>query len=234
MTKQVIIIGGPGNGGVAAACIRDMREKYEYTDYEVVGFINDFVVPGEKINGYPVLGKLNDVPRFIDKGMFFIYAIHSISHGVLRMELFKKLGIPDSRLVSIIHPNAFIGEGAVIDPGVMIMANCYVGTNTRIGRCTFLMANSCVSHDSVVGEFCHISMGAICGSLLTIGDGCDVALNATVMERVRLGNFSVVGAAALCLNNVEDYQVVIGNPAKHYKYLSLTESKEEWVAKHSK
>ena len=234
MTKRVIIIGGKGNGGVAAACIRDMNERFQLNDYQVYGFLNDFIPKGEKINGYPVVGDLKDVTKYLKQDFLFLYAIHSVSHGALRMKLFRSLGIPDDRLATVIHPNSFIGEGAEINPGAMIMANCYVGTNTIIGKCTFLMANSCVSHDSVVGAFCHISMGAICGSHLTIGAGCDVALNATLIENIQLGTCSVVGSGAMCLKDVEDFQVVVGNPAKHHKYLPERESKGEWIKKHIK
>ena len=66
MVKKVIIIGGKGNGGVAAACIRDMQNNYnKFCDYEVAGFLNDFVSAGETINGYPVLGKLKDIETFL-------------------------------------------------------------------------------------------------------------------------------------------------------------------------
>lgn len=227
-TKKVIIIGGQGNGGIAAACIRDMRDRHNILDFEVVGFLNDFIEKGKTINGYPVLGGLKDVKPFIEEGYHFLYAIHSISHGKMRMELFESLNIPDHQLVTIIHPQTFIGEGTELAPGVMVMANSYIGPETKIGKCTFVMANCVISHDNVIGGFCHFSAGSVCGSILNIGDGCDVALNATVMENVSLGDFSVVGAASLCMNDVEPHQVVIGSPAKHLKYLKKDETQSEW------
>jgi acetyltransferase EpsM len=228
MSKKVIIIGGEGNGGVAAACIRDMRDRYNILDYEVYGFINDFVPKGEKVNGYPALGGLKDIEPYVKDDFYFIYAIHSISHAPLRIKLFNSLNIPDSKLVTLIHPLSFIGEGVELAPGVMVMANSYIGPETKIGKCTFVMANCAIGHNNKIGSFCHFSVGAICSSVLTIGDGCDVALNATVMEKVTMGDFSVVGAGALCLKNVEPYQVVVGSPAKHLKYVKPEETQEEW------
>lgn len=228
MSKKVIIIGGEGNGGVAAACIRDMREKFKIKDYEVAGFLNDFVKKGETINGYPVLGGLQEIQHLIEEGYYFIYAIHSISHAPLRIKTFESLNIPDEKLVTLVHPLTFIGEGVQLAPGVMIMANSYIGPETKIGKCTFVMANCAIGHNNTIGSFCHFSVGAVCSSVLTIGNGCDVALNATVMEKVTMGDFSVVGAGALCLKDVEPYQVVVGSPAKHLKYVKKDESKEEW------
>lgn len=228
MSKKVIIIGGDGNGGVAAACIRDMRQKYNDLEYEVAGFLNDFVTKGETINGYPVLGKLEEIEQFLKEDYYFIYAIHSITHGQLRMRIFDSLNIPDEKLATLIHPLTFIGEGSTIAPGCMIMANSYVGPETNIGKCTFVMANCTLAHNNNVGSFCHFSVGAICASVITIGNGCDVAINATVLERVKMGDYSVVGAGALCLNDVEPYQVVVGSPAKHLKYVKPDETTEEW------
>lgn len=233
MCKQVIIIGGKGNGGVAAACIRDMRINYNIQEYEVYGFINDFIPAGETINGYRVLGGLKDIGRYLAEDFYFIYAIHSITHGTLRINIFESLGIPGEKLLTLIHPLTFIGEGCEIEPGVMVMANSYIGTNTKIGKCTFVMANTAIAHDCVVGSFCHFSIGVICGSLLNIGKGCDVASNATVVEKIAMGDFSVVGAGALCLEDVEPYQIVVGNPAKHIKYVQENETREEWERKHN-
>jgi acetyltransferase EpsM len=231
MAKQVIIIGGDGNGGVAAACIQDMRVNYKIEEYEVYGFINDFIPAGKTINGYPVLGGLKDIGPYVAGDFYFIYAIHSISHAPLRIKLFESLGIPDEKLVTLIHPLTFIGEGCEIGPGCMIMANSYIGPETKIGKCTFVMANCAIGHNNKIGSFCHFSVGAICSSVLTIGNGCDVALNATVMEKVTMGDFSVVGAGALCLKDVEPYQVVIGSPAKHLKYVKPDETQEDFINK---
>ena len=43
MSKKVVVIGGEGNGGVIASCIEDNRNRYNDDEWEVVGFINDFV-----------------------------------------------------------------------------------------------------------------------------------------------------------------------------------------------
>lgn len=229
MTKKVIIIGGDGNGGVAAACIKDMQTKFKIYEYEVAGFINDFIQKGETINGYPVLGGLSDIAPLLDEDYYFIYAIHSISHAPLRIKLFESMNIPDEKLVTLIHPLSFIGEGAELAPGVMVMANSYIGPETKLGKCTFVMANCAIGHNNKIGQFCHFSVGAVCSSVLTIGDGCDVALNATVMEKVTMGDFSVVGAGALCLKDVEPYQVVVGSPARHLKYVKPDETQEEFI-----
>ncbi len=219
MNKKVIIIGGDGNGGVAASCIEDMRNKYDILDYEVYGFLNDYIEKGKLINGYPVLGGLKDITTYLEGDYYFIYAIHSITHAPLRIRLFESLNIPDEKLATLVHPTAFIGHGVQLEPGVMIMANSYIGPETTIGKCTFVMANCSIGHNNTIDGFCHFSVSACCSSVLTIGKGCDVALNATVMEKVTMGDYSVAGAGSLVLKDVAPYEVVVGSPAKHLKFV---------------
>jgi sugar O-acyltransferase (sialic acid O-acetyltransferase NeuD family) len=224
MAKKVIIIGGSGNGSVVASCIQDMRRRFNIIDYEVYGYLNDFLKEGELIDGFPILGKLSDVNKYLSGNFYFLYAIHSITLGTLRMRRFKELNIPDKKLITLVHPQTFIGEKVELAPGVFIMANSYIGPSTKIGRCTFVMANCAIGHNNIIGSFCHFSVGATISSVLEIGDGADICLNATVLEKVKIGKCAVVGSAAMCTKSVADYEVVIGNPARHLKYVNKEDS----------
>lgn len=215
MPKKIIILGGEGNGGVVAACIEDMRESYNIKEYEVLGFLNDFESEGSLINDYPVLGKTETAKDYFeDDYVLFMYAIHPVGHGSLRVNLFEKLGIPDNKLATIIHPSAFVANNAKIEPGVMIMSNCYVGPATHIKKCALVMANVLVGHNTIVGEFCHLSVGSVVSSYITMGTASDIALNATILEKVKVGKYAVVGAGAMVNKDVYEDNVVVGNPSK--------------------
>ncbi|MEA3317454.1 MAG: sugar O-acyltransferase, partial [Bacteroidota bacterium] len=121
MSKKVIIIGGEGNGGIIAACIEDNRNKYNDTEYEIAGFLNDYLSADDKILGYPVMGKIADIDKYISEGYYFMYAILIIGKGKLRESIYDKINIPKKQLATIIHKSAFIGIGAKIEPGVLVM-----------------------------------------------------------------------------------------------------------------
>ena len=214
MSKKIIILGGEGNGGVVAACIESMRKNYNIKHYEVLGFLNDFEPEGQ-INGYPILGKTERVKDFLDdESVLFMYAIHPVSHGSLRVKLFKKLDISEKKLATVIHPTAFVANNAKIGPGVMIMSNCYVGPAAKVKKCALVMANSIVGHNTTVGSFCHLSAGSVTSSCVELGTASDVALNATVLDKVKVGKYAVVGAGAMVIKDVKDGDVVVGNPAR--------------------
>jgi sugar O-acyltransferase (sialic acid O-acetyltransferase NeuD family) len=217
MKKKVLIIGGEGNGGVISSCIEDIRKRKDDFGLEVAGFLNDFVDIDEKIQGFPVLGKTADVQKFIDKDYYFIYAIHMISHGSMRRNLYFKLNIPEERLVTVVHPNAFVSHNVDLSPGVFVMANSYIGPGTKIGMCTLVMANCVIGHNDEIGGFCHFSAGSTTSSYVKIGEASDICLAASVLEKVTIGNYSVIGAHSLLTKNVGDSEIWLGSPARFHR-----------------
>jgi acetyltransferase EpsM len=219
MNKKVIIIGGEGNGGVVAACIDDNRKRYSNNEYIVYGFINDFIEKGELINGYPVLGNTDEIQPFIDDPQYyFMYAIHPITRGKKREEIFNKINIPHKRFATIVHHTAFIPESVKLHPGVMVMANSYIGPATEIGLCSLIKASCLIGHNNFIGPLCTFSAGCIVSSYVSIGKASDVAFGAKVIEKVKMGNYSTAGASSLVLKDIGDNEVHVGSPAKFLKY----------------
>lgn len=215
MSKRLIVIGGPGNGGVIASCVEDNRRRFGNDAFEMYGWLNDFKEAGEEINGYPVLGPLSHVGTLLeDADNMFAWAIHVIGRGLMRERLFADTRIPPDRLATIVHESAFVASNAVLEPGSFVMANSYVGPGTRIGQATLVMANCVIGHDNNIGPFNHISAGSTVSSVLRTGKFVDICLGATVVEKITLGDYSVVGAGALVLKDVPPREVHIGSPAR--------------------
>lgn len=220
MDKEVIIIGGEGNGGVVAACIEDNRNRFNDNEWKVKGFLNDFE-KGGSINGYPVLGGTDEVETYLsNENLFFIYAIHMIGRNYKSEDVFNKMNIPIQRFAKIIHKSAFVSDNAIIEPGVLVMANCYIGPKARIGHCTLIMSNSMIGHDTVVGSLCHFSVGSITSSYVTIGKVSDVTLGAKVLEKRTIGSYAVAGASSLVTRDIPDGEIHVGIPAKFLKKVS--------------
>jgi len=214
MTKKIIILGGEGNGGVIASCIDDNRARFGDKSHEMAGWLNDFVETGAQINGYPVLGNLEDWHQFPGEEYQFMWAVHVIARGPMRERLFNILGIPKERFATIVHRSAFVAPNAVLEPGAFVMANTYIGPGTRLGHCTLVMANSVVGHNDDIGDLNHISAGAVVSSYIKTGKFVDICLGTKVIEKITMGDYSVAGAAALVLKDVPAKEVHAGNPAK--------------------
>ncbi len=215
MNKPLIIIGGSGHGCVIEACINDNRRHGDF-EWEIKGFCNDF---DSKVDGYPVLGKLSDIPRLIKEGYYFSWGIHLIANNVKTMEMYNSLSIPIDRLATIVHHTAFVDDSVILDPGCFIMYNAYIAPRTHIGESTMVKANTNIGHDVCTGPCCHIAMGSTVVSRVTMGICADVAVGATVLANVKIGDYAMVGAASLATRDVPAGSIFVGSPAKFLRLM---------------
>ena len=217
INKPVVIIGGAGHGCVIEACIKDNRNRYNDLEWKIAGYCNDF---DSEVDGYPVLGKLCDIPRLLDEGYYFAWAVHLIGRNVKTAQLFEAIDIPDERWATIVHHTAFIDDTVVLEPGVFVMYNAYVAPRTHIGKCTRIKANTNIGHDVNIGSISHIAMGSTVVSCVNIGYCSDVAVASTVLAHCKIGDFAMLGASSLLTHDIPNNQIFVGSPARLLKEMS--------------
>jgi acetyltransferase-like isoleucine patch superfamily enzyme len=66
----------------------------------------------------------------------------------------------------------------------------------------------------MIGEFAHIGPGAILCGNVTIGDGSFIGAGAIIRQNIIIGNNVMIGAGAVVVKDVEDNEIVVGNPSK--------------------
>lgn len=219
INKKLIIVGGEGNGGVIAACVEDNRNRYNDLEWDVVGFINDYE---DTICGYPVLGRLCDIPTFLQNSDYnFIWAIHLVARNYKTVELFQMANIPDNRLATVIHQSAFVASSVKLEPGVFIMSNCYIGPNTHIGKCSLIMANCSIAHNVTMGPLCHCSIGSIMTGYSSLGFCADMAIGASCLAHIHVGDYAMVGASSLATHDIPDSEIHVGTPARFLKKMPI-------------
>ncbi len=215
MSKKVVIVGGEGNGGVIASCIEDNRTRFNDLEWEVAGFINDLET---QIDRYPIIGKTSDIQRLIETtAYYFSWGIHLVGRNYKTVEMFKKANIPEDRLATIVHKTAFIGSGAILEPGVFVMSNSYVGPLAHIGKCSLIMANCSIGHNIEMGPLCHCSVGAIMTGYSKLGMCADLAVGSTILAYKTIGDYGMLGAASLATHDIPDGEIHVGSPAKFLK-----------------
>lgn len=211
MNKPVVIIGGSGHGCVIEACIKDNRNKYNDFEWEIAGYCNDY---DTEVDGFPVLGKICDIPRLIEEGYYFAWGIHLIGKNHTTAKLFESLNIPDERWATIIHKTAFIDDTVVLEAGVFVMYNAYIAPRTHIGKCTMIKANTNIGHDVNIGAISHVAMGATIVSCANMGYCSDIAVSATMLAHTAIGDYSMLGAAGLLTHVIAKEEIWVGCPAR--------------------
>lgn len=217
MSKKVAILGGLGNGAVVAAAIEHAR-RMGATDLEVAGFLNDRTPVGEKIDMFPVIGKVEDAKRLLNEGYWFINTILRIDGNRERIAMFEALNIPDDRLATFVHPMAYVAPSVQLGAGCIIMPQVAMSPGSKLGKGCIMMVGATMGHDNIVGDFCHIAAQACVGSYLRIGKGVHIGFNATIRENLTIGDNATLGQGAVLLKNMGENEIWVGNPAKFLRY----------------
>lgn len=213
MSKRILILGGEGNGGVIANAILDANNR-GFDEWVCDGYLNDRYPIGTEIDSFKVCGSLQDVPEFLEKGYYFINAILRIDNQKERIDMINKLGIPDSRWATFIHPTAYIAPNTQLGPGCVVMPLVAISSNTKFGKGCIVMVAATVGHDNEIGDYCHIAAQACVGACLKIGIGVHIGLNSTIRENLVIEDYATLGMGAVLTKNIGMKEIWAGVPAK--------------------
>jgi UDP-N-acetylbacillosamine N-acetyltransferase len=141
---RLIILGAGGYGRTIA----DLAEQSK--TYDEILFLDD--------HSDQAIGTIVELESFIDTNTAFYPAI---GNNEFRCELIRKIQDAGGKVVSIIHPSAYISPTAKIGIGVAILPHASVGTNVKICSGCIVNMNVVIDHDCVLEEGVHIAPGAI-------------------------------------------------------------------------
>ncbi|MFT6842577.1 MAG: sugar O-acyltransferase (sialic acid O-acetyltransferase NeuD family) [Psychroserpens sp.] len=209
MKKNILIMGSSGYAKVIIDIIEKQRK------YSISGLIDTFVDIGEETFGYKVLGSEDDIPELIlSKKIFGL--ILAIGDNYIREEIYKKIKkiAPTLEFITAIHPSAIIGKDVVIGNGSAIMGGVIINPSCEISSHCIINTNASVDHDSKIGEFSSLAPNSCTGGNVVLNEGVVIGIGATILHGIKIGKYSVIGASALVNNDVTEFSVVYGVPAK--------------------
>jgi sugar O-acyltransferase (sialic acid O-acetyltransferase NeuD family) len=215
MSQKVLIIGGIGSGTVIAQAIIDANRR-GFNDIKLEGFLNDKANAGDVLQGIPVIGKQNkeNVMKYWNQGYKFIYSLHRTDGGKIFVDLFYELGLTPDKLVTFIHPTAYIAPDTTINSGCVIMPYVMISSCAFVNINTLIMTGATIGHNTQLGKFNHIASQAVVGAHLKFGIGVHIGLNATVREYLTIGDYATLGMGAVLTKNINNGEIWAGNPAK--------------------
>ena len=71
-----------------------------------------------------------------------------------------------------------------------------------------------VDHECEIGNGTHLMGGCYLAGRVKIGNFSSIGATATILPDIKVGKFSIIGAGAVVTKDVPDNAVVVGNPAK--------------------
>ncbi|WP_295155307.1 2,3,4,5-tetrahydropyridine-2,6-dicarboxylate N-acetyltransferase [uncultured Brachyspira sp.] len=140
----------------------------------------------------------------------------------------RNSGVPTLDYLNInarIEPGAIIRDKVKIGNNAVIMMGAIINIGAEIGENTMIDMGAVLGGRAMVGNNCHIGAGTVLAGVIEppsakpviVEDNVVIGANAVIIEGVHIGKNAVIGAGAVVLEDVEENQVVAGNPAKVVK-----------------
>ena len=148
---------------------------------------------------------------------------------------------------AVIDQGCEIGEGTKIWHFSHVMPNCKIGLKCNIGQNVVVSPDVILGNNVKVQNNVSIYSGVTCEddvflgpsmvftnvtnprsgvnrrgqySKTTVKKGASIGANATIVCGHDIGKFSFIGAGAVVTKEVDDYALVVGNPAKQIGWMS--------------
>ena len=143
----------------------------------------------------------------------------------------------------VVHKSAFVHPQAAVTGNVIIGKDVYIGPGAAIrgdwGKIVIKdgcnVQENCTIHmfpgvTVTLEKSAHVGHGAIIHGA-HLGKNCLIGMNAVIMDNVKVGKESIIGALSFVPEGMEipDRKVVVGNPAKIVK--DVTDEMAAWKSK---
>lgn len=176
-------------------------------DYDSIDFI---------IDDNPSVDSIFDIPVFRTENKTVVNntCIIAIGDNSTRKKIANRLQV---KFESKTHSRSIISRYSKIGSGTVVFAGAILNSNSIIGKHCIINTAAVVEHDCVLDDFVHISPNASLAGNVTVGEGSHIGIGATIIQGIKIGKWVTVGAGAVVINDIADYAVVAGIPARVIK-----------------
>lgn len=215
---EIAIFGAGGFGMELAMMIKQINEIEQ--KWKLIGFFDDGIVKGNRVNGVEVLGGVEEL-NAID---FKLYVALAIGSPRIKMAVIENLKNPKIHYPILIHPYAIMGDRSYlsIGEGSIVCAGCIVTTKIIIGRHVFLNLACTVGHETTIGDYSAFMPGCNISGEVNIGKGTFWGTGAKIINQRTVGNNVTVGAGAVILDDLPSNVTAVGVPARVVKGKALS------------
>lgn len=196
--KQLIIIGASGHGKVVADCA--VKNGYEH-----IVFLDD----DESVTHcgkYQVMGRSAEADRLPGD------VIVAIGNAGFRKKI--QTETDERRLVTLIHPEAVVGDDVEIGAGSVVMAGAVINPGSRVGKGVIVNTCSSIDHDCKIGDFVHVAVGAHLAGSVEVEEASWIGAGAIVNNNLRICGSCVIGAGAVVVKDIREAGTYVGVPAR--------------------
>lgn len=207
--KDIIIIGAGGFGREVKLLI-DQINKVSM-QWNFIGYVDDGIPKGEKVDGYSILGSIENLGLYSSE----IYVIIALGNPIVKKRIVQKLA--HSKTIHypvLIHPNVQLNKTVSIEEGSIICNGSLFTVNIKIGKHVIVNLGCTIGHDTVIGNYSSFMPGVnISGEVIT-GECVYGGTGSKIINQVTIGENVTIGAGAVVVKNIPSDCTAVGIPAK--------------------
>jgi sugar O-acyltransferase (sialic acid O-acetyltransferase NeuD family) len=219
MSPPALVIAGAGGFGRETAQTVHAINLVHPT-WELLGHLDDNPdLGGADVGGLPVVGPLD---WLISHDVATVVTIGSPKNFSLKAQIVSRLGLPESRFATIVHPTAALASSTTIGHGTVISAACVTTADVTIGSHVAMMPACVLTHDNVIESFVTMGAGVRLAGTVTIESGAYVGAGAMIREQCRIGRGALIGMGAVVTTDVPAGETWAGVPARRIRSASTS------------
>ena len=208
--RPLAIFGAGGLGREILVLLRQINAIRP--TWDLVGFFDDQRPATDLIHGLRYLGTaadLNATPTPLAVAV-------AVGSSRSRAAVVARLTSDHLHFPTLIHPAVAAESYQHLEfgAGCFITQGCVLTTDIRLGRHVLLNLGCTIGHDAVLHDFCSLMPHANVGGEAQLAEGVYLGTNATVLNQVRIGARTVLGAGAVAIRDLPTDCIAVGVPAR--------------------
>ena len=183
--------------------------------FNFLGYFDDGFEKGKVINGYPVLGGINELNDFHEP----IAVAIALGDPGIKKKVIENITNTNVTFPTLIDPGVLIGDMTYnkIGKGCIICASVIITVNIKIGDFVILNLSCTVGHDTIIGNYSSFMPTVNISGEVIIEDCVYVGTGAKIINQLTIGQNTIVGAGAVVSKSLPSNCTAVGVPAKVIK-----------------
>ena len=182
-------------GGILVYGSRDfgliVRQIIKDCSMNFAGFIDDFH------SGPEIVGDWEYVKENFSTKEYKVAIAIGYSYLEKRRIIFECVEQAGFSTITLIHPQSYISNTAVVHKGCIIMAKAVVDMRTEIGAYSVVWPGTVVNHDAVIGSNVFLSPNSTLCGFSRIGDNSFIGAGAIVTDHIEVKCDSFIKAGQI-------------------------------------
>ena len=213
--KDIAIYGAGGFGREVACLIERINKARETPIWNFIGFFDDGLVKGTKNIFGEIIGGIDDLNSWNKE----LNVVFSIATPHILKKVVGKITNTNIKFPNLVAPNVnFLHQESLqIGQGNLLFFGTRVSCEVTIGDFNLLNGFVSLGHDVQIGSFNVLGPMVRLSGNVTIQDENIFGVQSIVIQGLKMGYKTKVGANSVIIRNTKDETLYMGNPATRIK-----------------